>query len=428
MSILKNVMILFLVVITVYQTISVWDISGDGFFEFSFNQSETIKSQDMQSFGMPNFIYKYEEYSDSYVGVNFSDYSEAYIVEYILGEVQKRGSNYTVGYLEPTDLKKTVFVFEYPYSLEYKDLINSVLDDTDTNENFVFDMIYLIKNEENYTIKFVSKETNMSNSFDISQKKVNLEVFLNETFSGFKYIASMTKYNSHNNLFIPMSENESNITYENLETINPYATDGEFILSDISRKISGFFENDTSVWSRIEKDSFMFSGDNVILKYYSDDIMEVAYYGNEEDRSLTFVENYALSLSFLKQDEYIENEIYLKSYEVNENKYTFNFDYKIAEFLIDIPSSYDLDSHLQVVVENGKITNYRKLVYNYNQVSDNENEVARTYESLFVNNKNVIGEVEDVKDVELVYKDRGRGINLCWKINSSNGEFYFDVY
>ncbi len=193
------------------------------------------------------------------------------------------------------------------------------------------------------------------------------------------------------NTFIP--EIEDFYAFPSLEPINPYAKNGDVLKNTITSKILDFFDNQTIEY----QSKYTFSDENIVVKYYPEHVLEYSDYSIANNSlNINLLGKYYTALSFIKKDTTVINEFYLADYKVEDNIYTFYFDYAINDFPIMLPESLQskikMKHFIEISVENNKISKYKKYVYNFIS-EERANEVATVG---FIENYNKIL-TEDIK-------------------------------
>lgn len=433
MGYVKNVLIVLLVVLSIYQANKVWDVGGSSTLNFSSVNQPIVNSDIGKKVVLPTMIYKYNNYSDNFTGVFFDDYDKNYCAEYLYGVLKDYGKKNDTRYFTKNDLDNCVIAFEYEINIDYNTLFDVLYDDT-TEENFAFDVVYVCKENENYLINFVEKNTNMLNQFIVSGREVLPTAVNNEILSGVSYTTTMNTYGAHTNDFV-LDIDKNTRSFSDIYATNPYYIDKELLLSDLQNKTKSFFNDGDKTWSRIDKDSFIFSSDNVIIKYFSNDMLDVSYYKSGTSKTTSIKDAYAIAHSFIENDIYVTNKFYLQYYEQEENKCTFYFNYYIENVPISVPEGSEQNSHIKIVVENNSITSYKKLVYNYESLSNYNTLISSTQKKALDDFFN-IDNLENM-NIKLVYTFLNnnvtsnsfddKALNLAWEVKSFQNLEYLPI-
>jgi len=215
-------------------------------------------------------------------------------------------------------------------------------------------------------------------------------------------------------LFIPQAEGFS---YPKLVMENQYMDDGGLYLEPVRRMVDVFFGGTGSKWESSTEQSRTYSDENTVVKYFRAppetsngvDVLEYTNYRVDSRQVLTALSaDYNSAIRFITRDSTIENEFYLAEVQDAESKRVFYFNYAVN----DLPLSLSYENKLQtgltypieIEVEYGAVTRYRKLVYRFE--SDKEQTVEVSYEDLLniLFPEDVEPEGLPIENVELKYQ------------------------
>ena len=159
------------------------------------------------------------------------------------------------------------------------------------------------------------------------------------------------------NVFIPNWNGERYKTPA-LEVLNPYAENGNVLMSSVDKKIDMFFPNPASKLPSQAGSVYTYSSEYIVVKYYPDGILEYSNYrAPSTDTDDTFITAYLTALAFAARDTNIGNEYYLADYTFENDIWQLSFDYAIA----DLPV-FSADRHaIEVSVSNGTVVEYSKI-------------------------------------------------------------------
>ncbi len=440
MGYFKNIIIILLVVLSIYQTNKVWDMGGASGLNFTSVNQPISDVETSKEIAMPTMIYRYNSYKDNYTGLFFNEYEKNYSVEYVYNILKKQGVKTENRYLKEKDLINCIMAFEYEIDMDYKTLLDVLYNESISNEdNFAFNVVYITHYSDKDYVNFVDKNTNMLNQFEV-KKQVLPTAVMKEILVGTSYVNTMEEYNTKTNDFILDIENNAIKGFAKVATVNPYYNDNELLLSDVQNKVRSFFGNYSNTWSRIDRDSFVFSSDDIIIKYFSNNILEVSYYNGGGSEKTSLANSYGIARAFINNDLYITNEIFLQEYEVDDGKYTFYFDYYVDGLPVVVPMGSSVDSHIKVTIENNCVTNYKKLVYNYEKIEEASILTSffdRTILEDYLKLDNVsptsvrlvyIADKDDY-DIDTSFETNEANIlGLKWEIKDYNALEYIDTY
>ncbi len=203
------------------------------------------------------------------------------------------------------------------------------------------------------------------------------------------------------NVFIPSPTN--NYKYSLISKQNPYSPSGELLLKTVEKNIDLFFDKPASKWWGAINNVYTYSNENVVVKYYPNDVLEYSDYSiSTRDTNSTLETDYYIAVNFLLMDTTITNEYYLADYSINEGKTTFYFDYVINDYPLklssNIISKIELQHFIEITVEHRKVRKYKKLVYNY---VINENKVKEAAKIDFESLINLLLPTEASKEASL---------------------------
>jgi hypothetical protein len=213
----------------------------------------------------------------------------------------------------------------------------------------------------------------------------------------------------------------NNTEYPSVKMTNPLEKDSGVLLTTIEKYIDGFFENPAVKWNTTINDVYTYSDENTVVKYYTTGVLEYTSYKTKTSiMNHDFMQNYSVALDFLATDTNINNEYYLDSYETENNRIVFHFNYKINNLPIimtdDFKQKTDMESMIEVTVENGKTVKYRKLVYTFD-TDETENIIINT-DFLEAVDKTLSGadSQEKISQTKLAYsiKDKNEPVGISW--------------
>jgi len=120
------------------------------------------------------------------------------------------------------------------------------------------------------------------------------------------------------------------LAYEKLRTFSPY---GEITITNIEKFVSGFFDNPGGVVWDNDNDVLTYKGENAVAKYYPNNVLEYANYkANQGSVTNSFASAYTAAIGILKKDKGILNEYYLASYAQVGESWFFSFNYVVDGF------------------------------------------------------------------------------------------------
>ncbi len=245
-----------------------------------------------------------------------------------------------------------------------------------------FDMIALLPATDSETafVQFISTPDNLAYEYrittNIQKQAINELIETSETLNQPLYYVSSLHDAAfegvfRKNEFIPIID--SAYRYPNVIVSNPYAQNGEKLLNVIEKKVDVFFTVPGSKWTS-NNQPFTYRDETTVVKYYATDVLEYTRYKTGDGTRTGFADNYAAALALLSIDNTIENNYYLSTATETDGKWSFAFDYTIGGFALTLSkrerARTGLDHILEVTVQNGVVTGYKRLIYNFTLSSD----------------------------------------------------------
>lgn len=205
---------------------------------------------------------------------------------------------------------------------------------------------------------------------------------------------------------------DTGMEYPSVRTKGLYADE-----SMAEKNAEDFFDNPVTKWSSADNDSLTYSDENTVVKYYrTSNVFEYSNYraSAAEDGSLSA--NYIAAVNTVSQDSFVKNEYYLSDYSYENGRYTFKFNYKINDRRLapdnSLKNKTGMDSFMEVTTELGKTLKYKK--YSYCFEKDDE---RRRVEYDFVAAVDRVYKDKMIDDIDLRYMaDDKNSVRLNWII------------
>ncbi len=409
----KNITIVILIVSAFIQLSYIWSISVPNIFAPSYEV--TVSEEYRKDILAPNKVYikqgdifkiAYSTYRDD---DSNRDTNRAVIS--LLNEIVSKGE-----YVENTTLTTDLLydveeIYCYPSVID-KELLSSVLGYKGNNlnkTNLTFDYLYV--NEDEKLVYFYNSKSSEVFTFNAE----NLEKF--NVPKTYKFNSNIEyKYDNtsdvNNDVFLTPIVVEGD--YLNINKTNPYSENDETLVSTVEPKINRFFKSPNEKWTIKGEESYIFSGEDIQVKYYYNNVVE---YNNNNDSSkkTDIATAYAIARSYIDLDEFVTNDIILKKFENTENSYKFYFNPVVNNTEI-VFNNEQLDYYIEIEVTNGIVKKYKKYGLNYSSgynVTDIENSTSSILE---------LG--QHIDNVELVYlqsMEEDLKVSLHWSM-FINGE------
>ena len=408
----KNLIITLLLALTIYQAVSLWfeDFSFSAlFYAYSETEAEAIN----RPFFTPSFIIANDGGGEASgqtakIYYNVSQIMAEQKFEQILSSEMEFIDEVTFDDI----LAERCYVYKYNYLAGYGKLPR-------------FDAVALVPGGE---VVFFNGQT--------GRKFKTFESILpiNENITSPKYVLENKILE---NVFVPVWN--TNLTYDVLTAYNPYRDDnGEERFKNIEAGVNAFFDNplakSSSYLTRTDKNTgeakpyYLFNdSSSKVLYYYPGDecLLEYSNYKIQPEIKTSLEQNYDAAISFIEKDEYVKNELYLKEVSENGAETIFYFDYAIAGFPIFLDGfRNDMSSHIEIVVENGVVSRYKKITLCYEISGETDFADLKYDEALRYLGFSEEMESAALGDMALAYKGGGpldRAAYLNWFIFPKNG-------
>jgi hypothetical protein len=242
-------------------------------------------------------------------------------------------------------------------------------------------------------------------------------------------------YSYSQGFFVPQV---NGFVYPTVVMENKYMDQGGLLLDYVGSKVEAFFIAGIK-WTSAPAQVLTFSDENTVVKYFRYephnglDVLEYANYRVIDQRIMTTLPaDYNSAIRFISRDPTMRsndefyNEFYLVAAEETGNRRVFYFDYAINDLPISISDTGLAGQRhpIEIEVQNGVVTRYRKLVYNF--VNSGELTADVSYEDVYMLSGLLMAgeQPEDLPlaDVALRYMiDLGREMELYWFIELADG-------
>lgn len=181
-------------------------------------------------------------------------------------------------------------------------------------------------------------------------------------------------------------------------------------------------DSGTSVWYADERQTVRLDEDG-FLQY-----VQTPERTQEKTTSLT--EAYRIAASFLKEDLEWDAmrllEIYLCKYEINEGSYTFYWNYKLDNVILQMDperqEDWNLPYPIKITVENGIVRYYHRYLVNKVMEADRFYKVPVSYMKA-IEKCREMGVYGVIEAMELGYIESGEQLEMCWMLQIQ-GDWY----
>lgn len=434
----KNFIIAFFVILAVYQTGKLWfeDFSSHNFF-YSFSADKNEVFDDGALYSLDSIIVN--QGSDKALclrsGIYKSDYKDVFDKAVKLAAEEGR-----FGYGSVIDwntvLTGRAVIYRYNYSLSGKDIANmfGFKESLVSNISGDIDTVIIAVSPSRLDVIFADNKSSFGYNYSLDKNQYIGTVY--DTAGSIPesrdiYYTSTVRNGFNifkNNLFVPQWQG-GGFGYNTINMINPFEADGGVLLNRLEKNIDIFFDNPAAKWTSNMNGVYTYSDESTVLKYYTTGVLEYSNYraGNNNSES-SFYDDYTLAVSFLKKDSNIKNEFYLKRYEKNDERTVFYFDYKINNFPVvlsdDIKVSTGLDSIIEITVDGGRVSKYKRYVCDFSVSPDYQAFAVRDFlkaiDEVFADRQSENSGVTFIDNMFLGYaaKEGGDNIYLNWFIEA----------
>ncbi len=395
---IKNITIVLLVFIAFAQLSNIWNINVQSFFGTDY--TVTYEEDLAQGILVPSkVLVKEGEILRLAYNTNATSTASSPALR-LLREIAQNGVYKEAG---EVDLTASKLVKNADILYLYNDIIESTLvgealgiKNTQFSKFQVeFDNVFV--NNSSKEVYFYNSETEDIICFSLESFKVSTNYVFNENI-GFLYNESDI------NFLVPtILKND----YYNLVEKNPYSENNELIVSTVESKINKYFKYPNEKWTIYGEDSYVFSGEDITVKYYTtNNILEYKNSFETSKKKTDMAVAYAIAKTFIQQDEFVTNELVLKKQEKQENSYIFYFNPVVNNTEVVFQSEL-LDYYITIEVNNGIVREYKKYVMNYETDSTNLYEIE-SFDALALK--------EHFDSIELVYLQNMEKLTaeLCW--------------
>jgi hypothetical protein len=376
----KNITVVILTVSSIYLTSQLWfeEISNRNFL---YTITKYFKKEDITSSFKDIELVKpttvVTSFSNNTYNVMYNDI-ETSVQEQIMANVMKdifeRGIFVKSGTLENKDIYNYNYIsYNYNFPIEI-DTYAKVLGVKAThlrNINNKFDTIvtYIVEDEPlDLKVLFINSEFNVYYEYRVTD--ANLRKIINSYITDLQNNSSELTYILENGIYkIKPSHKKLLLPY--IQTQNMYAINGEVSFNSAKENLDMFI-NTRNIKERRRAGAYVFSDNNIVIRYYPNDVVEYSNYNvNLNTHASSLFNEYLIALAFLKNDNTVTNEYFLSSYTESDSnsKTTFYFDYAVNNIKIEMSDELKINTQMnnviEVIVENGQVITYKKLVYNF---------------------------------------------------------------
>ncbi|MDR1066392.1 MAG: two-component system activity regulator YycH [Clostridiales bacterium] len=326
---------------------------------------------------------------------------------------------------------KTV-VYSYPFSITSELFVGNIKNRSLSTRFEAFDAIILTPRRDDGAISIWFANDSEAYEYELNNAEL-CEEMLNSHISakGIFYVSSVQHGLGmfEKNAFVPQWTGD-NYEYSVISMENPYAPQGDINIATIKSKTEYLFTEPGEQFSGVLDGLYTVSDETVVVRYNPDDTLEYSNYSKGKEPSGSIAADYRAASAFLRKDSAITNSYYLSRAESSETGHTFYFNYAINGFSINWPETFaaetNMSAPLQITVSNGKVSKFKKLVYNF-YVND---EYAETANVSFIDSfENILSEGAQfdgsgIAKLSLGYRmENSKNLRLYWFMDL-NGASY----
>lgn len=423
---MKNILILGLASLCLYQTMNLWfgDISVFSFFSPAAAASYDYDSI-IQGLAKPRRLLVTadgSEYLCKYTGIeDMEQYQAARQVITNLLETGRHRENET---LEDIDWRRLLngkaLILDYGYLMPAKAFTAAFLSKSVmiSQQIKVFDMVVILPSAEATTVVFADT---------LSQLKT-VSYFVIDGFSleadlpgdGFErnlcYVASEQLGLSFGRLvFIPQSY-DGGIDYISVRPYS-YFEDSVISVQSVRRLVETFFNNPDMIRNDNDGDVFTFSDENTVVRYVDGRYMEYSNWKSDTNKQISsFEDAYAEAVAFMAKDTSLPNEVYLSHYAYDGSTYTFSFNYAVNDLPVrlvdDIWKELQIDGAVEITVARDRVKHYKRYSQGFTASNLRSGELSVDYLS-------IMGELLKIGVTNAFY-DEINAMELVYNVEQSN--------
>ncbi len=412
---LQNLLIMILCITVVYQLTHLWFINlSNGHFMYSINEKSVALQENKQDFISPMRILNSQSYNIFdvvYEGESYNNMLSIYIK--ILKTASDKASYMDTGNgLDKIYENRNLTIFDYPISISGDMLCESIgVSKNNYSKIKIFDKVGIVITDGLFNIYFINTDEEtyyyyVLNDSDLLEKYSNS---LNEIKSDITYSYQLNEQSRE-----LVANIDESFEYNYVIRNNPFTTVyGDSPRNLVESKVDKYFRNVLHIKFLPSDTAYVFSDADTVVKYFNSGLFEYSYYDvmvNSYEYSI--VEDYAIAVDFINEDEDIVNDYYLKNYYRNNFETVFEFSYVVNNYpvIYETENGY-CDTAIIITIKNNTVTNFKKTVYNF-EISDNKYSAQKSFDEAIG-----IFESED-------YGDMISNIKLGYKTyeNSNPGE------
>ncbi len=367
---IKNIFIITLILLAIYQTTTLWLITIPtnnkiASFPELFTKNHNIKYENKESYFIPS---KIVTNNNNKYYLQYSYLKDDKKLELIKNTLLITDS-FKYSSLDYSILKNNFIALNFDFEISENTIEEALNIDLSDITNFYFDSIYLNNSNDLLNISLVNINTGEMYTSTIENYDL-LETYYKKISSSNNALYYTLKINNNLLQFTPMWDSDV-LPYKNVVQTNPYLTDGGLLKNNLTEKIKPLFDGSRSrIASTVDNNIVVISDAYNVAKYYHYDVLEYSNYRNYNmTKKSTPYEDYITAYEFILNDQNFNNEFYLSDYQIEDDKSTFYFDCVANNLPILLkPSEKEnlgINSFVEVSIANDNVVYYKLLTYNY---------------------------------------------------------------
>ncbi|OGO86633.1 MAG: hypothetical protein A2Y24_05615 [Clostridiales bacterium GWE2_32_10] len=367
-------------------------------------------------------------------------------------------------------LENMAVLYEYPVRLENIVSINPDYDESNKNVREIGEFNKIIlqpsnSSDDSTNCYFIDDQTGIAKKVKIAynSKVISDEVNFIQYKTAFKKY-STTEYGSIKKYFfninflpdlgqsniifknetIENSNSEQFDAYKNVILKNPFLVNNVVDENKMEEYVNCFFENPFSRWNFKKQNGVtVYSDGEKLIKFMDSGFIEYTNSKkNERDTYLSFATAYQIARTFMEKDnKYMYSNLYLMSANKNGNsEWSFGFEFKLDDYRYIIQNgelnNMGIKYPVEIIVKNDHVYSYKRLIKEFEVVSNDEIKKIKTYNEVFdskefgiiINNKQQNRKTL-IKNMFLAYYSENIRQNpkLMWIIETADKVYAIDA-
>jgi len=385
MKTFKNILIVALIALCVYQLAGFW--YGDGFsgsvFALNLNLSGKKTAYDYASLVKPGRIIIGDGSKDGFA-IIYNNIDGSSVKEKFDGAIKSALGNGVFVSSGAIDygafIGRASVMYEYMFPMPTDDFCKAF---SKSSAPYAprfgyFNAVAVIPDADGFSIYFLNYDTGNEYEYSVAYDKTSdlmSAALAVRDLSAIKYeMAEAEDSNLEPGMLSAVIGAGTGISYYP-ETISyPYLLNGESLLSNIAGKASFFFKNPASVTPDSSNGVYTFRENKTYVTYQQNNVITYAVYsdyGTGGKSAASFMPAYSAAAAFLKRDTTLANEYYMSGYEYDDinGVWDFYFDPAVNNLPAAFPESAAQDTKMSHFIEfkvaGGTVTEYKRLACDF---------------------------------------------------------------